>query len=251
MFPRIISALACVATLGAAAAQDKTAPKKAAQDNAAEDKPAAPVKLESESQKISYIFGHSIGSRIKDDNVTVDLDALIAGIKAALAGEPSQLDEDETYATLQRFQREMQAEQEKAAAAAGSENAKAGAAFLAANGKRKEVTTTSSGLQYEVITKASGAKPTKEDSVRVHYHGTLIDGTVFDSSVESGEPAEFGVGEVIPGWTEALQLMPVGSKWKLVIPSNLAYGERGVSEDIGPNSTLVFEVELLGIVGKK
>lgn len=236
MVTKIIPALACVATLGSAAAQ--------------EDKPA-PVKLESEAQKISYIFGHNIGSRIKDDGIKVDLDALIAGVKAALAGETSQLSEDETNATLQKFQENMQAQQEKAAAAAGADNAKAGAEFLATNAKRKGVTTTASGLQYEILTKADGPKPKKEDTVRVHYHGTLIDGTVFDSSVDRGEPTEFGVGDVIPGWTEALQLMPVGSKWKLFIPSNLAYGERGVSEDIGPNSTLIFEVELLGIEGAK
>ncbi|MFN0127404.1 MAG: FKBP-type peptidyl-prolyl cis-trans isomerase [Verrucomicrobiales bacterium] len=236
MVTKIIPALACVATLGSAAAQD--------------NKPA-PVKLESEAQKISYILGHNIGSRFKDDGIKVDLDSLIAGVKAALAGDPSQLSEDETNATLQKFQQDMRAQQEKVAAAAGQDNAKAGVEFLATNGKRKGVTTTASGLQYEILAKADGPKPKKEDTVRVHYHGTLIDGTVFDSSVERGEPTEFGVGDVIPGWTEALQLMPVGSKWKLFIPSNLAYGERGVSEDIGPNSTLIFEVELLGIEGAK
>ena len=236
MLSKLIPALVCVATLGTAAAQDQT--------------PAA-VKLESEAQKISYIFGHNIGSRIKADGIKVDVDTLMAGIKAALAGEPSQLSDDETNATLQKFQQEMQAEQEKAAAAAGGENAKAGAEFLATNGKRPGVVTTASGLQYEIIKKAEGRKPGKEDSVKVHYHGTLIDGTVFDSSVERGEPAEFGVGQVIAGWTEALQLMPVGSKWKLFIPSKLAYGERGAGEDIGPNSTLIFEVELLEIEGAK
>jgi FKBP-type peptidyl-prolyl cis-trans isomerase FklB len=236
MLSKLIPALVCVATLGTAAAQDKT--------------PAA-VKLESEAQKISYIFGHNIGSRMKDDGIKVDVDTLMAGIKAALAGEPSQLSDAETKATLQKFQQEMQAEQEKIAAAAGGENAKAGAEFLATNGKRAGVVTTASGLQYEVLKKAEGPKPTKEDSVKVHYHGTLINGTVFDSSVDRGEPAEFGVGQVIAGWTEALQLMPVGSKWKLFIPSKLAYGERGAGEDIGPNSTLIFEVELLEIDGAK
>jgi len=232
MFPKLIPALACVATLGSAVAQDKS--------------PAA-VKLDTEAKKVSYIFGHNIGSRFKEDGIKIDLDSVLAGLKAALAGQPSQLNEEETNTTLQKFQQDMQAEQEKAAAAAGGENAKTGAEFLAANAKRKGVTTTASGLQYEVITKAEGPKPTKEDTVRVHYHGTLIDGTVFDSSVDRGEPAEFGVGEVIPGWTEALQLMPTGSKWKLFIPSKLAYGERGMNDDIPPNSTLVFEVELLGI----
>jgi len=235
MLAKSIPVLIGVATLAGAAAQDTT---------------PATVKLESEAQKISYIFGHSIGSRIKADGVKVDLDSLMAGVRAALAGEESQISEDETNAILQKFQQEMQAEQERTATAAGEENAKTGAAFLATNAKRKGVTTTASGLQYEIIKKGEGAKPGKGDSVRVHYHGTLVDGTVFDSSVERGEPVEFGVGEVIPGWTEALQLMPVGSKWKLFIPSKLAYGERGVSEDIGPNSTLVFEVELLEISGQ-
>lgn len=236
MFPKLIPAVVCVAAIGTAAAQDKS--------------PAA-VKLDSETQKISYIFGHNIGSRMKGDKIKVDLDSLIAGVKAALAGEASQLSEEETNQTLQKFQEQMQAEQEKAAAAAGGENAKAGADFLAENGKRKGVVTTASGLQYEILKAAEGAKPGKEDSVKVHYHGTLIDGTVFDSSVDRGEPVEFGVTQVIPGWTEALQLMPVGSKWKLFIPSKLAYGERSASEDIGPNSTLIFEVELLGIEGAK
>jgi FKBP-type peptidyl-prolyl cis-trans isomerase FklB len=232
MFSKLIPAIVCVATLGTAVAQDKT--------------PAA-VKLDTEAKKLSYIFGHNIGSRIKSDGMKVDVETLMTGIKAAIAGEPSQLNEEETNATLQKFQQEMQAEQEKASAAAGGENAKAGTDFLAANAKRDGVTTTASGLQFEILKKADGPKPSKEDSVKVHYHGTLIDGTVFDSSVERGEPAEFGVGQVIAGWTEALQLMPVGSKWKLFIPSKLAYGERGAGEDIGPNSTLIFEVELLSI----
>jgi len=236
MFLKLIPALVCVAALGTAAAQEKT---------------PAPVKLESEAQKISYIFGHNIGSRMKSDGIKVDVDTLVTGIKDALAGTASQLSEAETTSTLQKFQQDMQAEQEKAAAAAGGENAKAGTEFLAANAKRKGVTTTASGLQYEIIKAAEGPKPSKEDSVKVHYHGTLIDETVFDSSVDRGEPAEFGVGQVIAGWTEALELMPVGSKWKLFIPSKLAYGERGAGEDIGPNSTLIFEVELLAIEAAK
>jgi FKBP-type peptidyl-prolyl cis-trans isomerase len=130
----------------------------------------------------------------------------------------------------------------------GQLNLETGNAFLEENKSREGVNTTASGLQYEVISEGDGPKPSADDRVRVHYHGTLIDGTVFDSSVERGEPAVFGVGQVIPGWTEALQLMPVGSKWKIYVPSNLAYGERGAGADIGPNTTLIFEVELLEIV---
>lgn len=128
------------------------------------------------------------------------------------------------------------------------DNIEKGENFLAENGKREGVVTTKSGLQYEIIKKGNGATPTANDKVRVHYHGTLIDGTVFDSSIDRGEPAEFGVSQVIKGWTEALQLMPVGSKWKLYIPYDLAYGDREVSEEIKPYSTLIFEVELLDIV---
>ena len=128
------------------------------------------------------------------------------------------------------------------------DNIEKGENFLAENGKREGVVTTTSGLQYEIIKKGNGATPTANDKVRVHYHGTLIDGTVFDSSIDRGEPAEFGVSQVIKGWTEALQLMPVGSKWKLYIPYDLAYGDKEVSEEIKPYSTLIFEVELLDIV---
>jgi FKBP-type peptidyl-prolyl cis-trans isomerase len=130
----------------------------------------------------------------------------------------------------------------------GQENLENGNAFLEKNKAREGVVTTPSGLQYEILTEGEGPKPTAEDQVRAHYHGTLIDGTVFDSSVDRGEPAVFALNQVIPGWTEALQLMPVGSKWKIYLPSDLAYGERGGGPTIGPNSTLIFEVELLEIV---
>ena len=130
---------------------------------------------------------------------------------------------------------------------AGQKNREEGQAFLAANARRPEVVTLPSGLQYEVVREGTGAKPKASDTVEVHYHGTLIDGTVFDSSVRRGTPATFGVTQVIPGWVEALQLMPVGSKWKLYIPSELAYGAQGAGGAIGPHTTLVFEVELLGI----
>lgn len=212
----------------------------------AQEKTAEAV-LDSHEKKISYLLGHNYGSRIKQDDLKVDVETLVSGLKEALAGKASRLSEQEAQAVFEKFQNEMSAKAEERAANEGAENAKAGEDFLAQNGKRKEVTTTASGLQYEVLKKGDGAKPKATDTVKVHYHGTLIDGTVFDSSVERGEPIEFGVKQVIPGWTEALQLMSIGSKWKLFIPSKLAYGAQGAGDVIGPNETLIFEVELLGV----
>lgn len=212
----------------------------------AQEKNAA-VELNSHERKLSYLLGHNYGSRIKHDDLKVDVETLVAGLKEALAGKPSRLSDEDAQEVFERLQTEMAARAEEKAAQIGAENAKAGEKFLADNGKRKEVTTTASGLQYEVLKKGDGPKPKASDTVKVHYHGTLIDGTVFDSSIERGEPIEFGVKQVILGWTEALQLMPVGSKWKLFIPSKLAYGEQGAGDVIGPNETLIFEVELLDI----
>jgi FKBP-type peptidyl-prolyl cis-trans isomerase len=206
--------------------------------------------LDSQQAKVSYILGSNIGKNIKRDDLDLDLEALAAGIKDAVAGNKSRLSDEETKAAMEKFEKEMQAKQEKSGADKGEKNGAEGKEFLAKNGKRQGVSTTASGLQYEVLKKGDGPKPKATDTVKVHYHGTLIDGTVFDSSVERGEPATFGVNQVIPGWIEALQLMPVGSKWKLFIPSQLAYGERGAGNEIGPNSTLIFEVELLGIEKK-
>lgn len=147
-------------------------------------------------------------------------------------------------AAMQAFENNMREKE----AARGNEAKAAGEKFLAENGKKKGVTTTASGLQYEILKAGDGPKPQATDRVNVHYHGTLLNGKVFDSSVERGQPITFGVQEVIKGWTEALQLMPVGSKWRIFIPSNLAYGEQGAGGDIGPNEALIFDVELLGIV---
>jgi len=160
--------------------------------------------------------------------------------KDVIEGKDLKIDPQTANANLQTY---MQGKAERA----GAENKTKGEAFLAENGKRAEVKTLESGLQYEVITEGTGAKPAATDKVTVHYHGTLIDGTVFDSSVDRGQPASFPVNGVIPGWVEALQLMPTGSKWKLFIPSDLAYGPRGAGGDIGPNATLVFDVELISI----
>jgi len=157
---------------------------------------------------------------------------------------------DEAKAEIQSFFGEMEKKQQEAAAKMAEVNQKAGEQFLAENAKRPEVKVTASGLQYEVLTEGTGAQPTKDDQVEVHYTGKLIDGTVFDSSVERGVPATFGVTQVIAGWVEALQMMKAGSKWRLYIPSHIAYGAQGAGNVIGPNATLIFDVELLKVIGK-
>ena len=237
--------LALLATAAVLPAADEVKPAKA--DAAPAAAAASSVKLDTQNSKAAYVIGCNIARNIKRDIADIDVTALVAGLQDVLSGKTPAIADADAMKVMEEFQKEMQAKQEKAAGEAGEKNAKAGDEFLAKNGKREGVTTTASGLQYEVIKKGDGAKPKATETVKVHYHGTLIDGTVFDSSVKRGEPATFGVNQVIPGWVEALQLMPVGSKWKLFIPSKLAYGERGAGNDIGPNSALVFEVELLGI----
>lgn len=205
------------------------------------------VKLETEADSAGYAIGILVGTNNKQQvenapgGADINLDAMVAAFSAASKGEEGVMTINEADQTIRRYF-------EAAGEREGQLNLEEGNAFLEQNKNREGVNITASGLQYEVITEGSGPKPTADDRVRVHYHGTLIDGSVFDSSVERGEPAVFGVGQVIPGWTEALQLMPVGSKWKIYLPANLAYGERGAGADIGPNSTLIFEVELLEIV---
>ena len=199
------------------------------------------VDMNDEMQKAAYSLGVNLGGSLKAQKVDeeLDIELIIAGMKDALGGT-AKVEEAEARATLDAF---FKGKQDRAVA----ENLKKGEDFLAENGKRKEVVTTASGLQYEILKEGDGPLPTTANKVKVHYHGTLTDGTVFDSSVDRGEPISFGVTGVIKGWTEALQLMPVGSKWKLFIPSNLAYGAQGSRGAIGPNEALVFEVELLGI----
>jgi len=197
-------------------------------------------------QKTSYALGTDIGTNLKRQEVDLDAKALAAGIADALGGKPL-MSEAEVRETLDQLRAKMMAGAEAKAKVAGEKNLKEGEAFLAANGKKDGVKTTASGLQYKVLKPGTGATPKPSDEVKVHYHGTLIDGTVFDSSVERGEPISFPVTGVIPGWVEALQLMKVGDKWQIYIPSKLAYGERGAGGKIGPNSALIFDVELLGI----
>ena len=211
--------------------------------------PAAAVdKLTTERQKVSYMVGLDMAkglSQVKDE---VELAIVLQAVEDAVAGKTLLLSEQEAQTVRQAFIQKLTAAQQAKQQEAAGKNKAEGEAFLAKNKSKPGVKTTASGLQYEVITEGKGPKPAATDQVKVHYVGTLLDGTKFDSSIDRGEPATFGLNGVIPGWTEALQLMPVGSKYKLYVPSNLAYGDRGTPGPIGPNATLVFEVELLEIV---
>lgn len=202
-------------------------------------------KYETIEQRVSYGVGRQLGDQLRNNPFKdFDITAVQSGIADALIDADSQVSDDELNAAFSVISKKLQ-EQEQAIA---KEKSAEGEAFLAANAKRDDVSVTESGLQYEVITTGEGEKPSAASTVSVHYHGTFANGDVFDSSVERGQPAEFPVGGVIAGWTEALQLMTEGSKWKLTIPYALAYGEQGSQGAIPPYSTLVFEVELLSIV---
>jgi len=202
--------------------------------------------------RISYALGLSMGNNFRASGISkLNVHDFSDGVSAVFNGATPKMTYDEAKAEIQSFFTELEKKQRAAAEEAGKQNLAAGEAFLAENGKRTGVKTTSSGLQYEVLTEGSGPKPAATDQVEVHYTGKLIDGTVFDSSVDRGVPATFGVTQVIPGWVEALQLMKAGSKWRLYIPSNLAYGPNGApGSPIGPNCTLIFDVELIKVLGK-
>ena len=193
--------------------------------------------------------GYSQG--LKKQSVDVDWNLIAQGMKDAAAGSKTRLTQDEAKAVLNEVQTEIQKQQQEKAQQAAAANKTEGEAFLAANKSKDGVVTLPSGLQYKILTAGAGPKPTASDSVKCNYRGTLIDGKEFDSSYKRGQPATFEVGQVIKGWTEALQLMPVGSKWQIFVPSSLGYGERGAGAEIGPNATLIFEVELLSIEEKK
>ncbi len=196
--------------------------------------------LDTDEAKVSYGLGLMIGERVLKQYGELDMDLVMQGMKAQYAGEETQL-------TLEEAQAALEAHQQRAAEEASAAAAQVGIDYLAANKEKEGVMTTESGLQYEVLTAAEGPKPTADDTVSVHYVGTLINGNEFDSSIARGEPAQFPLKGVIPGWTEGLQLMNVGSKYRFVIPSDLAYGDRGAGQAIGPGETLIFEVELLEI----
>lgn len=202
-------------------------------------------KFESNESKASYGIGRQMGDQlIEKPFSTFEIEAAVEGFMDGARGKELQVSADDINAAFKVIQAQMQKEQAAKAEEFGAE----GAAFLKENAKDPEVTVLESGLQYKVLTAGDGEKPVQSSTVRTHYHGTLINGNVFDSSVERGQPAEFPVSGVIAGWTEALQLMPVGSKWRLFVPYNLAYGEKGAGGAIGPYATLIFEVELLAIV---
>jgi FKBP-type peptidyl-prolyl cis-trans isomerase FklB len=243
--------LACLMFLGDAVAQTPAAttpaapPAKAAQTPAAKS-PATPA-LTTKKDRFSYALGMNLGSNLKKQNVPVNEALFARGLKDSMAGAKTLLTEDEARAVMMEMQTEFRKQQEEKAKAMGEANKKDSEAFLAANKTKDGVVVLPSGLQYKILQAGVGPKPSATDTVSVNYRGTLITGKEFDSSYKRGQPATFAVGGVIKGWTEALQLMPVGSKWQLFIPSDLAYGERGAGPDIAPNSTLVFEVELLSI----
>jgi len=221
---RFIISFALLSLAGSVFGQDKSTPLKDSKD------------------KVSYSIGLNIGFNLKKQNVSINPDTFVLGLKDALAGKPQMTDE-QVKETMTAFEKEMIDKQK----AAGVKNGADGEKFLAENKKKEGVKATASGLQYKVVKEGTGAQPKEKDTVMANYRGTLIDGTEFDSSYKRGQPATFPVSGVIKGWTEALQMMKVGSKYQLFIPANLAYGERAMGPDIGPNSTLIFEVELLDV----
>jgi FKBP-type peptidyl-prolyl cis-trans isomerase FklB len=206
------------------------------------------LEIKTFEQKISYVFGREIGQSFRETPTKIDLDAFMLGIQDAVNQRPSLISTEEEEKTKEEFSAKMQEEQSKRLAAAAEKNQKDEEGFLDKNKSQQGVVTTPSGLQYQVLQEGAGAAIQETDRVKVHYRGTLIDGTEFDSSFTRNQPAVFDVGGVIPGWTEALQLMKIGGKYRLWIPSKLAYGSRGAGKVIGPNSLLIFEVEPLEVV---
>ena len=229
-------------------AKAQTATAKAHSATAA--KTAAPLTLKTSKDKFSYAIGMKTGESLKKQSVPVDPSIMARGMKDALAGGKTLMTDEEAQAAITEVQMDVRKKMQEKMQAEGAENKKKGDAFLAENKSKPGVVALPDGLEYKILKEGTGPKPTSSDTVECNYRGTLIDGKEFDSSYKRGKPAQFAVTGVIKGWTEALQLMPVGSKWQLFIPADLAYGERSPSPDIGPGDTLVFEIELLSIVEK-
>jgi len=206
--------------------------------------------LKDQKEKASYALGVDLGNKLKAQSMELDADLVSRGLKDALAGKKTILNEEEIKLALSALQIELRTKAVEAAKKLGEKNKQEGEAFLAENKTKEGVVTLASGLQYKILKAGDGKKPTADDTVGCHYRGTLIDGKEFDSSYKRNQPATFPLKRAIKGWSEALQLMPVGSKWQLFIPPELAYGEKGATSGIGPNATLIFEVELLSIKGK-
>jgi FKBP-type peptidyl-prolyl cis-trans isomerase len=209
-----------------------------------------PLTLKTQKEKASYAMGMNFGAGLRKQSIDIDPAILARGLRDAFSNGKTLLTEDEARAILTQLQSDLRKKQQDLAQQAGDANKKEGMAFLAANKTKDGVVTLPNGLQYKVLQAGTGPKPAATDTVVCNYRGTLLDNTEFDSSYKRGQPATFPVNGVIKGWTEALQLMPVGSKWQLFIPAELAYGERGAGGQIGPNATLIFEVELLSIQAK-
>jgi FKBP-type peptidyl-prolyl cis-trans isomerase FklB len=213
-------------------------------------KAKTPFTLKTQKDKTSYAMGMNVGTGLRKQSIDIDPAIVARGLKDAFSNGKTLLTDEEARAVLTQLQSDLRKKQQELAQQMGEANKKEGLAFLEANKAKEGVVALPSGLQYKVLQEGSGPKPTATDSVVCNYRGTLLDNTEFDSSYKRGQPATFPVTGVIKGWTEALQLMPVGSKWQLFVPSELAYGERGAGGQIGPNATLIFEVELLSIQDK-
>src|ERR1700732_5137614 len=231
--------------------QHATTPKSTAKaGTSTAGKTQTPLALKTQKDKFSYALGMNLGANLHKQSVPVDANIMARGLKDALAGGKTLLTEEEARAAITAVQNDMREKQQAKMQQAGDANEKEGEAFLADNKSREGVVALPSGLQYKILKEGNGPKPAATDSVVCNYRGSLIDGTEFESSYKRGQPATFPVNGVIKVWTEAVQLMPVGSKWQLFVPADLAYGNRGAGPDIGPNATLIFEVELLSIQNK-
>jgi FKBP-type peptidyl-prolyl cis-trans isomerase FklB len=242
-----LAAAVLVAAVGVVGAQQSGQP--AQQPAAQSAQPAAPQagKPESVQDRAAYVIGFNLGRQLKQNDINANADLIVKGLKDGMGGTDGLLTEQEMQETMQAFQQQVMTQQQEKQKVVGEKNKAEGEAFLAKNKERPGVKTTASGLQYEVIKEGTGAQPKATDTVTVHYKGTLIDGTEFDSSYGKGEPATFALNQVVQGWTEGLQLMKAGSKYKFYIPAALGWGDRGAGPLIGPNAAVVFEVELISV----